>query len=81
MPVDVLNQALPGLSESLAKQAAINQAEPLWDLLKRLLTAHAPTGGANLLGGIGDDIAVLADRLGLRDRVISHLGSTGNAAI
>jgi putative aminopeptidase FrvX len=81
MPVDVLNHALPGLSESLAQQLTVNKPEPLWDLLKRLLTAHAPTGGANLLGGIGDDIAVLADGLGLRDRVISHLGSTGNAAI
>jgi hypothetical protein len=44
-------------------------------------STHAPTGGANLLGGIGDDIAVLADGLGLRDRVTPHLGSTGNTAI
>ncbi|MBN2304222.1 MAG: hypothetical protein JXQ72_07090, partial [Anaerolineae bacterium] len=45
------------------------------------LLAHAPSGGANLLGGIGDDIAVLADDLGLRDRVKPYLGSTGNTAL
>lgn len=81
MPVDILNQALPALQENLKQQPAVNKTEPLWDMLKRLLAAHAPTGGANLLGGIGDDIAVLSDGLGLRDRTISHLGSTGNAAI
>lgn len=81
MPIDILNQALPALSESLKQQPAVNEVGPLWEMLKRLLAAHAPAGGANLLGGIGDDIAVLADGLGLRDRFISHLGSTGNSAI
>jgi len=59
----------------------VNYSEPLWLMLERLLMANAPSGGANLLGGVGDDIAVLADDLNLRDRVTSHLGSTGNTAI
>lgn len=81
MPVEVLNRALPSLPESLAQVPALNDLESIWEMLRRLLAAHAPTGGANLLGGIGDDIAVLADGLGLRDRVTPHLGSTGNTAI
>jgi putative aminopeptidase FrvX len=81
MPIEILNQALPAVADSLKQQPAVNEITPLWEMLKRLLAAHAPSSGANLLGGIGDDIAVLADGLGLRDRFISHLGSTGNAAI
>ena len=78
---DMLNKALPALPDSLNRLPALNDLETIWDMLRRLLAAHAPSGGANLLGGVGDDIAVLADSLGLRDRVISHLGSTGNTAI
>lgn len=81
MPFETLNRALPLLQTSLTEQPAINDLDALWELLQRLLVAHAPSGGANLLGGIGDDIAFLADNLGLRDRVKPHLGSTGNTAI
>ena len=81
MPVEILNKALPALQDSLNRLPALNDLESIWELLRRLLSAHAPSGGANLLGGVGDDIAVLADNLGLRDRVTPHLGSTGNTAI
>jgi putative aminopeptidase FrvX len=81
MPVSALTDALPELHNALADQPAVNYLDPLWEMLRRLLLAHAPSGGANLLGGIGDDIAVLADELGLRDRVKPYLGSTGNTAI
>lgn len=81
MPVEILNKALPALQENLNRHAALNDLETIWDMLRRLLSAHAPTGGANLLGGVGDDIAVLADSLGLRDRITPHLGSTGNTAL
>ncbi|MBN1201871.1 MAG: hypothetical protein JXJ20_08455 [Anaerolineae bacterium] len=81
MPLQVLNNALPGLQRSLNQLEAVNDADALWNLLARLLVAHAPTGGANLLGGIGDDIAIIADGLGLRDRVKPYLGSTGNTGI
>jgi putative aminopeptidase FrvX len=79
--VDLLTAALPALQDRLAQLPAVNYTDPLWEMLKRLLLAHAPSSGANLLGGIGDDIAVLAEELALRDRVISHLGATGNTAV
>ncbi len=80
-PYKALNNALPQLEEHLTQFEPVNFTGPLWAMLERLLVAHAPSGGANLIGGIGDDIAVLAEELGLRKRMISHLGSTGNAAI
>ena len=76
-----INKQLPDLQKSLANLPAVNYIDPLWNMMRRLLLAHAPSSGANLLGGIGDDIAVLADDLGLRERVIAHLGSTGNTGI
>ena len=81
MPLTLLNTALPDLSQRLNELPAVNDLDALWPMLRRLLLAHAPSGGANLLGGIGDDIAVLAEQLDLRDRVTPHLGSTGNTAI
>jgi putative aminopeptidase FrvX len=81
MLIEQLNTALPALHERLVQMPAVNYSDPLWTMLERLLVAHAPSGGANLLGAIGDDIAVLADELDLRDRAIPHLGSTGNTAI
>ncbi len=81
MPFTLLNTALPGLAQYLNDSPAVNDLDTLWAMLRRLLLAHAPSGGANLPGGIGDDIAVIAEQLGLRDRTIPHLGSTGNTAI
>jgi hypothetical protein len=81
MLIEQLNAALPALPERLVQMPAVNYSDPLWAMLERLLVAHAPSGGANLLGAIGDDIAVLADELDLRDRAIPHLGSTGDTAI
>lgn len=76
-----LNKTLPQLQEKLAALPALSNNDVLWRMLERLLVAHAPSGGANLLGGIGDDFVMLAEELGLRKRAIPHLGSTGNAAI
>lgn len=81
MPFDSLNRHLPTLQNTLAEFPAVNYLGPLWDLLYRLLVAHAPSGGANLLGGIGDDIALLADGLGLHERVLPHISSATNTAI
>lgn len=81
MPLQTLIGALPALYKTLNDLPAVNNRDVLWDMLRRLLVANAPSGGANLLGGIGDDIAVLADELGLRDQVKSYLGSTGNTGI
>jgi hypothetical protein len=81
MPFKTLHEALPALQNSLDDLPALHDSEQVWDMLRRLLVAHAPSGGANLLGGIGDEITVLADALGLRDRVKPYLGTTGNTAI
>jgi putative aminopeptidase FrvX len=81
MPVDILDNALPDLRSRLIEFFTIIDRDALWVMLRRLLLAHAPSGGANLLGGIGDDIAALTDQLDLRDRTTPHLGSTGNTAI
>jgi len=81
MPFHAITAAFPALGESLSGLPAVTYTDPLWDMLQRLLVAHAPSGGANLLGGVGDDIVVLADGLGLGKRAIPYLGSTGNAAI
>jgi putative aminopeptidase FrvX len=80
MLFDVLNDAVP-IQEALVDLPAVNFSDPLWEMLKRLLVAHAPSGGANLLGGIGDDIAVLAEEVDLGAYVEPQLGSTGNTAI
>lgn len=81
MPVTLLHQALPALFARLAEMPALREAEALWPLLERLLVAHAPSGGAALPGGIGDDIGTLASDLGLGDRWLPDLGATGNCAI
>jgi putative aminopeptidase FrvX len=81
MPLQALDNTLPALLTGLSDHPALTGSGTLWPMLRRLLVAHAPSGGANLLGGIGDDIAVLADELGLRDRIRPQLGSTGNTAI
>lgn len=81
MPLKTLTKALPALHETLANHPIVNYTDPLWEMLHRLLVAHAPSGGANLLGGIGDDIAVLADRLDLGSHVRPQFGNTGNSVI
>ncbi|MCD4684846.1 MAG: hypothetical protein K8S97_02785 [Anaerolineae bacterium] len=81
MPLTPLTKALPQLQEKLTALLALSDSAVLWRMLERLLVAHAPSGGANLLGGIGDDSVMLAEELGLRKRAIPHLGSTGNAAL
>lgn len=81
MPLQALREAHPALTTCFDTIPALTDADALWEMLRRLLVAHAPSSGANLLGGIGDDIAILAEQLGLRDRVKPALGSTGNSAI
>ena len=81
MPYHAIATAMPGLEEGLKQLPALADPDRLWDMLRRLLAAHAPSGGANLPGAIGDEIAALAGELGLGDRVIPALGATGNAAL
>ncbi len=81
MPVTLLNQTLPALAQRLADMPALRDTEVVWPLLERLLVAHAPSGGAALPGGIGDDIAALAGELELGDRWLPDLAATGNCAL
>lgn len=80
-PFDTLTHSLPQLSAQLEHLPPVATSEALWPMLQRLLTAHAPSSGANLPGGIGDVIAALAQELGLGEHYIPRLGSSGNAAI
>jgi len=75
MLIDSLTEALPQLQERLATFAPVNFLDPLWLMLERLLLAHAPSGGARLAGGIGDEIARIADELELQERLIPRLGA------
>lgn len=81
MPYDALRRAVPNLPAALEDFSALRDDDALWPLLRRLLDAHAPSGGANLPGAVGGVIGALADELGLGARWIPELGATGNAAI
>lgn len=81
MPYDALRRAVPGLPAALDDLPPLRDDDALWPLLRRLLVANAPSGGAALPGGIGEEIGALADELGLGARWIPELGATGNAAL
>jgi hypothetical protein len=55
--------------------------DQLWPTLRRLLRAHAPSGGAWLPGAIVDDIQAICAELGLEDHFIRQIGATGNAGM
>lgn len=79
--LDTIYAALPGLEEALHTHPYLTQSNRLAADLRRLLLAHAPSGGAWLPGAIGDDIGALAAALGLADHFIPNLERTGNAAL
>jgi hypothetical protein len=54
MPVATLNKALPALPDGLNRLTALNDLKIIWDMLRRLPAARAPSGGANLPGGSDD---------------------------
>lgn len=81
MPYDTLRRAVPELPAALDELFALRDDNALWPLLSRLLDAHAPSGGANLPGGVGEVIGALANELGLGARWLPELGATGNAAL
>lgn len=53
----------------------------LWQTLRRLLVANAPSGGAWLRGAIAGEIGALAAEFNLADRFIPQIANTGNAGI
>ncbi len=81
MPYDALLHIVPGFPAALGDLPALRSDEAAWPLLRRLLEAHAPSGGANLPGAIGGVIGTLAGELGLGAGWIPELGTTGDAAL
>src|SRR5258708_727244 len=81
MSLDAVFQSAPDLVDALNTLSFVADSESLWQALRRLLLAPAPSGGAGLAGAILDDIAAIARSLDLGDRFVPYIGSTGNAAI
>lgn len=81
MPFDALTQAVPALDRALASLPPLQADGAVWPLLRRLLAAPAPSGGANLPGAVGEVIGTLVSELGLGERWMPELGTTGNAAL
>lgn len=79
--LDVLYEAVPALNSALEDHLLVNNQEVLWNALRSLLLAHAPSGGCNLPGAILDGITLLVQEFGLKDRFIPYIGSTGNAGV
>jgi putative aminopeptidase FrvX len=81
MLLDTLQQSLSAIPNTLQSHPVVNSSDQLWDYLRRLLLAHAPSGGSCLPGAIADEIARIADDLGLARRFEHNLLRTGNSAI
>lgn len=56
-------------------------ADQTWPALRRLLNAHAPSGGCLLPGAIADDIHALAIEYGLAAHWLPQIGYSGNAGL
>ena len=63
MPYDALCRAVPEFPAALDDLTALHDDAAIWPLLRRLLEAPAPSGGANLPGGVGEVIGALASEL------------------
>lgn len=81
MPYDALRRAAPELPAALDDLPALDGDDALWPLLRRVLDAPAPSGGAGLPGGVCEVIGALAGEVGLGAHWIPELGTTGNAAL
>lgn len=81
MLLDTLQRTLPELHSTLEGHPVVNSPERTWMYLRRLLLAHAPSGGSCLPGAIADDIQAIAADLGLADRFETNLLGTGNSAL
>jgi putative aminopeptidase FrvX len=74
-------RAAPALKTAFADEQLVLAESWQWRALAQLMRAHAPSGGAGLPGGIADDIDALVTGIGLADRYLPRIGSTGNAGI
>lgn len=78
--LNMLYSALPDLLRRLSGHT-FNDPDRLWETLRLLLTAHAPSSGAALPGAIGGMISAIAIEVGLGDQFLPFIGSTGNLGI
>lgn len=76
-----LQRALPELREAIEAHPYLTDSDELWEALRTLLNANAPSGGSWLPGAIVDDIERIAAALGLKERFIRQIGATGNAGV
>jgi putative aminopeptidase FrvX len=81
MLLDSLQGTLPEIPNALNSHPVLNSTDKIWAYLRRLLLAHAPSGGSCLPGAIADDIASIAGDLGLAERFEYNLLRTGNPAV
>lgn len=79
--LELFYKSIPGLKEALDNNPHIRDRDQLWSALRRLLLAHAPSGGIALPGAILDDLMYLVNEAGLSERFLTTIGSTGNSAI
>ncbi|MEZ4666336.1 MAG: hypothetical protein R3E39_00210 [Anaerolineae bacterium] len=66
---------------ALLAQHPFQDDDQLWATLRRLLRAHAPSGGAWLPGAIVDDIQAVCVDMGFGDHFVRQIGATGNAGM
>jgi putative aminopeptidase FrvX len=81
MLLDILQQTLPAIPNTLTSHPVVNNSDQIWAYLRRLLLAHAPSGGSYLPGAIADEIASIANDLGLTQNFEHNFLRTGNASI
>lgn len=81
MLLNQLWQAIPALQAAFEDQALVEDREKVWVLLRRLITAPAPSGGVTLPGAIFDELTDIAAAFGLADRLEADLAGMGSSGL
>lgn len=79
--LDLFDKALPGLRTALNNNPYLHDRGKLWEALRQLLLAHAPSGAVSLPGAILDDVIALVNEAGLAEKFTPAIGSTGNSGL
>ena len=81
MLLEQLWREIPTLEAAIRQQALVADREQAWTLLRQLMMANAPSGGAVLPGAIIDQISDIAAVFGLADRLEPDLAGPGNPGV
>lgn len=73
--------AVRGLQDAVGRQALVADRDLVWQMLRQLMAAPAPSTGAMLPGGIFDEVTDIAAALGLADRIEATPGLAGVAGL